>query len=164
MLASLRVPHPSACIRNTRRYYLGGSWVLVWWTGTKRDLPSGDPRPRREKETQTRVKLQRGRSAGAAAQTSPGRRDPLCPSLNKTISQNPCVQMERQACACRAQFVGSSFARLFPHQCHKPRDVSTPAGHCSHLQKLQAKRHLAGCRRQHRHTAEPTLPLASARP
>lgn len=133
MLASLRVPHPSACIRNTRRYYLGGGWVLAWWTGTKRDLLSGDPRPWREEETQTRVKPQCGRSAGAAAQTAPGCRDPLYPSLNKTIPQNPRVQMERQARACRARFVGSSFARLFPHQCQKPKDISTPPGHFSAL-------------------------------
>ena len=40
---------------------------------------------------------------------------------------------------------------------------------CSHLQKLQAKRQLAGCRRRHGHAGEPThgswpLPLASAHP
>ena len=28
--------------------------MLAWWTGTKRDLLSGDPRPQREEETQTR--------------------------------------------------------------------------------------------------------------
>lgn len=161
MPASLRVPRPSACIRNTRRYYLGGGWVLARWTGAKRDLLSGDPRPRREEETQTRVKPQRGRSAGAAAQTSPGPRDPFYPSLNTTIPPKPWRAEGTAGRRLQSSVRGQRLCKA-PSPPHKPRDFSTPPGSllCSDPRKPQAKRHLAGCRHHHGHAGEPALPLA----
>lgn len=156
MPASLRVPHPSACIRNTRRYYLGGSWVLVWWTGTKRDLLSGDPRPRREEETQTRGQAAAWREHGRCSTDLSRPSGPSLPFSEQNHPPKPSRAGGKAGRRLQSSVRGQHLCKaLSPPQAE--RDILTAPGHFSALTcGSRRHRHLAGCQRQHGHMGQPT--------
>lgn len=145
-----------------------------WWLGAgvvdgheETSCPGILARGERRKHRH-RVKPQHGRSAGAAAQTSPGRRDPLYPSLNKTIPPKPsrCRWKGRRVPAELGSWAAALQGSFPTSVINQERHFDTSRSLlCSHLPKPQAEtpRRLPASARAHGRAHVRLLAAAAAR-